>query len=143
LTVLITQRKIAKRIHMADSQENAWGAFIANAQKNLSLVGRNFQALGSRFAAATLPPAFARPLPLAAVAPAAARASAAASASRTHAISLAEVGRSSWTFLHAVAAQYPDRPTRQQQRDARDLIQILTRVYPCATCAQHFKEIVR
>lgn len=55
----------------------------------------------------------------------------------------AELGRATWTFLHMLAAQYPDRPTRQQKRDVKQLIECLTRVYPCASCASHFKEIVK
>ncbi len=58
------------------------------------------------------------------------------------AVSREEVGRASWTFLHTLAAQYPERPTRQQKRDVRNLIDILTRMYPCGECARHFKEVV-
>ncbi|KAF8072769.1 DPP7 [Scenedesmus sp. PABB004] len=54
-----------------------------------------------------------------------------------------ELGRATWTFLHTLAAQFPERPTRQQQRDARDLIGCLTRLYPCADCADHFQRLVR
>ncbi|GLI59953.1 hypothetical protein VaNZ11_002007 [Volvox africanus] len=55
----------------------------------------------------------------------------------------AEVGRATWTLLHTLAAQFPDRPTRQQQRDARTLVDCLTRIYPCGDCARHFAELVR
>jgi len=54
-----------------------------------------------------------------------------------------ELGRAMWLFLHTLAAQYPDDPTRQQQRDSRDLISILSRMYPCAECAAHFEKVVR
>jgi FAD-linked sulfhydryl oxidase len=54
-----------------------------------------------------------------------------------------ELGRATWLFLHTLAAQYPDDPTRQQARDVRDLISVLTRAYPCAECASHFDEVVR
>ena len=37
-----------------------------------------------------------------------------------------EVGRAAWTFLHTLAAQHPERPTRQQQRDARNLVSELS-----------------
>ncbi|KAB2635999.1 FAD-linked sulfhydryl oxidase ERV1-like [Pyrus ussuriensis x Pyrus communis] len=33
-----------------------------------------------------------------------------------------ELGRSTWTFLHTLAAQYPDKPTRQQKKDVKELI---------------------
>ena len=54
-----------------------------------------------------------------------------------------DLGRATWTFLHTFAAQFPDEPTKRQERDARELIMILTRMYPCGECAQHFAEIVR
>lgn len=38
------------------------------------------------------------------------------------AVSREEVGRAAWTFLHTLAAQYPEKPSRQQQRDARNLV---------------------
>jgi len=53
-----------------------------------------------------------------------------------------EIGRATWTFLHTLAAQYPEKPTRQQRRDAASLIDILTRMYPCGECARHFRAVV-
>ncbi|MED6110154.1 hypothetical protein PIB30_040308 [Stylosanthes scabra] len=58
-------------------------------------------------------------------------------------VSREDLGRATWTFLHTLAAQYPDNPTRQQKKDVKDLIQILTRLYPCKECADHFKEVIR
>ncbi|KAL2347446.1 hypothetical protein Fmac_001446 [Flemingia macrophylla] len=58
-------------------------------------------------------------------------------------VSKEELGRATWTFLHTLAAQYPDNPTRQQKKDVKELVQILTRMYPCSECADHFKEVVR
>ncbi|KAK7260914.1 hypothetical protein RIF29_27213 [Crotalaria pallida] len=54
-----------------------------------------------------------------------------------------ELGRATWTFLHTLAAQYPDNPTRQQKKDVKELVQILSRMYPCKDCADHFKEVIR
>ena len=53
-----------------------------------------------------------------------------------------DIGRATWLFLHTLAAQYPERPTRQQRRDAKALMDILTRMYPCGECAKHFKQVV-
>ncbi|PRQ22705.1 putative thiol oxidase [Rosa chinensis] len=47
------------------------------------------------------------------------------------------LGRSTWTFLHTLAAQYPDNPTRQQ-KDVKELMSILSQMYPCKECADHF-----
>ncbi|MED6119698.1 hypothetical protein PIB30_014071 [Stylosanthes scabra] len=58
-------------------------------------------------------------------------------------VSKEDLGRATWTFLHTLAAQYPDNPTRQQKKDVKDLIHILTRLYPCKECADHFKEVIR
>jgi FAD-linked sulfhydryl oxidase len=58
-------------------------------------------------------------------------------------VSKEDLGRATWTFLHTLAAQFPEHPTRQQQRDARVLIESMTRIYPCADCAQHFQAIVK
>jgi FAD-linked sulfhydryl oxidase len=59
------------------------------------------------------------------------------------AVTKEELGRSTWVFLHTLAAQFPEHPTRQQQRDARQLMDSFTRIYPCADCAKHFQEVVR
>jgi len=58
-------------------------------------------------------------------------------------ISKEDLGRATWTFLHTLAAQYPERPTGRQQKDARELVYILTRLYPCADCAKHWEQLVR
>ncbi|MCO5572563.1 hypothetical protein L7F22_026319 [Adiantum nelumboides] len=53
------------------------------------------------------------------------------------------LGWATWTFLHTLAAQFPEKPTRQQQRDAKELMAILSRLYPCKECADHFKEVLK
>ncbi len=37
-------------------------------------------------------------------------------------ISKEELGRGTWTFLHTLAAQWPQQPTRQQQKDLTSLV---------------------
>ncbi|KAL1192578.1 FAD-linked sulfhydryl oxidase ERV1 [Cardamine amara subsp. amara] len=54
-----------------------------------------------------------------------------------------ELGKATWTFLHTLAAQYPEKPTRQQKKDVKELMAILSRMYPCRQCADHFKDILR
>ncbi|KAJ6409492.1 hypothetical protein OIU84_009066 [Salix udensis] len=54
-----------------------------------------------------------------------------------------ELGRATWTFLHTLAAQYPEHPTRQQKKDVKELMAILSRMYPCQECADHFKEVIK
>lgn len=50
------------------------------------------------------------------------------------------LGRSTWTFLHSVAATYPENPTKNQQSDAKQLMSILGRLYPCWFCAEDFEK---
>lgn len=58
-------------------------------------------------------------------------------------VSKEELGRATWTFLHTLGAQYPDIPTRQQKKDVKELMAIISRIYPCKECAEHFKEVLR
>ncbi len=37
-------------------------------------------------------------------------------------ISKEELGRSTWTMLHTLAVQYPQTPTKQQQKDVKTLV---------------------
>eukprot|EP01024_Parvocaulis_polyphysoides_P031674 TRINITY_DN28551_c0_g1_i2.p1 TRINITY_DN28551_c0_g1~~TRINITY_DN28551_c0_g1_i2.p1 ORF type:complete len:232 (-),score=23.56 TRINITY_DN28551_c0_g1_i2:164-784(-) len=57
-------------------------------------------------------------------------------------VSQDELGRSTWTFMHTLAAQFPEKPTRQQQKDTKQLLQCMAKMYPCAECAAHFQKIV-
>ncbi|CAI7734659.1 unnamed protein product [Closterium sp. NIES-54] len=33
-----------------------------------------------------------------------------------------ELGRATWTFLHTLAAQFPEKPNKQQQKDAKEFV---------------------
>lgn len=59
------------------------------------------------------------------------------------AVSKEDLGRATWTLLHTLAAQLPERPSRQQQRDVRQFIQLFSRVYPCGDCSRHFQQIIK
>lgn len=50
-------------------------------------------------------------------------------------VSKEEVGRATWTFLHTLAAQYPERPSRRQKTDARNLVRGLPCGLPCCWAA--------
>ncbi|KAJ1562819.1 hypothetical protein HK405_007335 [Cladochytrium tenue] len=50
-----------------------------------------------------------------------------------------EIGRSTWTFLHTMAAYYPEKPTREDQKAAATFFRTFSRFYPCSYCASHLR----
>lgn len=58
-------------------------------------------------------------------------------------VSRDELGQATWTLLHTVGAQFPERPTRQQRRAVTQLVQSLQHVYPCHSCAQHWQSVLK
>ena len=54
--------------------------------------------------------------------------------------SFEEVGQSTWTLIHTMAAYYPEKPSETQKRATSQFIQSLTEVYPCKNCAKDLKE---
>ncbi|KAK9480107.1 ERV/ALR sulfhydryl oxidase domain-containing protein [Lipomyces japonicus] len=50
-----------------------------------------------------------------------------------------EIGRSTWTLLHSVAAQYPEAATGSQQDDMIQFLGIFSKIYPCWHCADDFR----
>jgi mitochondrial FAD-linked sulfhydryl oxidase len=49
------------------------------------------------------------------------------------------LGRSTWTFLHTVAATYPEAPSATQQSDLYDFMRLFSKLYPCWVCAEDFQ----
>lgn len=45
-----------------------------------------------------------------------------------------ELGAATWTFLHAVAAYYPERPSEEDKAAALGLVAALRTLYPCVHC---------
>jgi FAD-linked sulfhydryl oxidase len=54
-----------------------------------------------------------------------------------------QLGRSSWTLLHTMAARYPVAPTAEQQNDMSSFIGLFAKLYPCWFCANDFKEYIQ
>ncbi|SMN22636.1 similar to Saccharomyces cerevisiae YGR029W ERV1 Flavin-linked sulfhydryl oxidase of the mitochondrial intermembrane space (IMS) [Maudiozyma saulgeensis] len=55
-----------------------------------------------------------------------------------------QLGRSSWTMLHAMAAKYPkDTPTNTQKEEMTNFLKIFSHVYPCTWCAKDFEKYIR
>ena len=51
-----------------------------------------------------------------------------------------ELGRSTWNFLHTVAAYYPEKPSENQQDEMKQFIRIFSNFFPCTECAQDLRE---
>jgi FAD-linked sulfhydryl oxidase len=53
-----------------------------------------------------------------------------------------ELGRSTWTLLHSIAATYPDKPTVSQQQHLSQFISSFSYLYPCFYCADDFRDYI-
>ncbi|EEH35085.2 FAD-linked sulfhydryl oxidase ALR [Paracoccidioides lutzii Pb01] len=51
----------------------------------------------------------------------------------------AELGRAAWKVFHTMMAQFPDKPSSEQQETLRSYIFLFSRLYPCGECASHFQ----
>lgn len=55
----------------------------------------------------------------------------------------AEVGRAGWKMIHTILAQYPEEPTEEDRMTLSTYLKLLSRVYPCRECAEHFQELLK
>ncbi|KAI8853390.1 putative regulatory protein [Chytridium lagenaria] len=51
-----------------------------------------------------------------------------------------ELGAATWTFLHTMAAYYPDQPSEVEQKTMRNFFRAFSKVYPCSYCATHLRQ---
>ncbi|KAI1447861.1 ERV/ALR sulfhydryl oxidase domain-containing protein [Annulohypoxylon stygium] len=54
----------------------------------------------------------------------------------------AELGRSTWKFLHTMMARFPDKPTEDDSLALKTFVQLFARLYPCGDCARHFQKLL-
>lgn len=55
----------------------------------------------------------------------------------------AELGRSTWHLLHTMTVKYPLEPTKAEQQQYLDFIDLFSRLYPCGECAEHFRRLLK
>ncbi|VDK43511.1 unnamed protein product [Anisakis simplex] len=51
-----------------------------------------------------------------------------------------QLGKSTWNFLHTMAAYYPERPSEEEKNNARTMMNLLGKLYPCAPCAEGLRK---
>ncbi|XP_047534752.1 FAD-linked sulfhydryl oxidase ALR [Vanessa atalanta] len=54
-----------------------------------------------------------------------------------------ELGRSTWGFLHSMAAYFPDKPTKVESDNMTKFFNIFAQFYPCEPCALDFQEDIK
>ncbi|KAF8930659.1 hypothetical protein BGZ58_008105 [Dissophora ornata] len=55
----------------------------------------------------------------------------------------AELGRATWKLVHTMASRYPVKPTQDERAAVKQWIYLLSRLYPCGECAEHFQAMLK
>ncbi|KAI8338165.1 ERV/ALR sulfhydryl oxidase domain-containing protein [Chlamydoabsidia padenii] len=55
----------------------------------------------------------------------------------------AELGRSTWKLFHTIMSRYPEQPTDDERTALAQFIHLLSRLYPCGECAEHFQTLLK
>lgn len=53
-----------------------------------------------------------------------------------------KLGRSTWYFLHEMAAKFPDQPTLDDRERYFNFIADFSLLYPCQECSSHFQQLI-
>ncbi|KAI8352619.1 ERV/ALR sulfhydryl oxidase domain-containing protein [Mortierella sp. GBAus27b] len=55
----------------------------------------------------------------------------------------AELGRATWKLIHTMASRYPLEPKPDERAAVKQWIVLLSRLYPCGECAEHFQKLLK
>ena len=58
-------------------------------------------------------------------------------------LDIEELGKNTWSFLHTMAAYYPESPSKNEQKDMLSFINLFSKVYPCKHCAGDFQDSIQ
>eukprot|EP00052_Salpingoeca_macrocollata_P006217 m.52242 g.52242 ORF g.52242 m.52242 type:complete len:178 (-) comp15310_c0_seq3:118-651(-) len=53
------------------------------------------------------------------------------------------LGRATWSFLHTMAAYFPETPSAQQQDKMKSFMATFAEFYPCRMCGEHLTKYMR
>ena len=53
------------------------------------------------------------------------------------------LGRSTWSLLHSIAVYYPEKPTKEKQKQTKLFLESLSNIYPCSICQEDFKKNIQ
>ena len=53
------------------------------------------------------------------------------------------LGNMSWSVLHTISVNYPDKPTMEEQNTMKSFLMNFAKVYPCRQCGDSFEESIR
>ncbi|KAJ1656725.1 hypothetical protein IWQ61_003750 [Dispira simplex] len=53
------------------------------------------------------------------------------------------LGQSTWRLIHTTMARFPLKPTENEKMALKQFIFLLSRLYPCGDCAQHFQKLLQ
>ncbi|RZB41557.1 Evr1 Alr domain containing protein [Asbolus verrucosus] len=51
-----------------------------------------------------------------------------------------ELGRASWGLLHTMAAKFPEKPSKTEQKNMTNFFHLFSKFYPCDYCAEDFRK---
>nr|CAB3248827.1 FAD-linked sulfhydryl oxidase ALR-like [Phallusia mammillata] len=58
-------------------------------------------------------------------------------------LDIQELGSNTWSFLHTMAAYYPEKPNEQEKKDMTKFIDLFSKFYPCEHCALDFQHSIK